>query len=52
MEQAYYILDELFIGGFLQESSKKEVLRVCTQQEDYMEESKEEGFTRSRTGTR
>jgi len=26
--QAYYILDELFIGGHLQESSKNEVLRV------------------------
>ncbi len=26
--QAYYILDELFIGGQLQESSKNEVLRV------------------------
>jgi hypothetical protein len=26
--QAYYILDELFIGGQLQETSKHEVLRV------------------------
>ncbi|RLN36627.1 hypothetical protein BBJ28_00020687 [Nothophytophthora sp. Chile5] len=51
-EQAYYILDELFIGGYQQESSKKEILRICTQQEDYMDESKEEGFSRPRTGTR
>ncbi|KAI9915282.1 hypothetical protein PsorP6_008621 [Peronosclerospora sorghi] len=50
--QAYYILDELFIGGYQLESSKKEVLRICTQQEDYMDESKEEGFVRPRTGTR
>jgi AP-1 complex subunit sigma 1/2 len=50
--QAYYILDELFIGGYQQESSKKEILRICTQQEDYMDESKEEGFSRPRTGTR
>lgn len=28
IEQAYYILDELFIGGQLQETSKNEVLRV------------------------
>ncbi|KAF1781623.1 AP complex, mu/sigma subunit [Phytophthora cactorum] len=49
--QAYYILDELFIGGYQQESSKKEILRICTQQEDYMDESKEEGFARPRTGT-
>ncbi|KAK1945338.1 AP-1 complex subunit sigma-2 [Phytophthora citrophthora] len=50
--KAYYILDELFIGGYQQESSKKEILRICTQQEDYMDESKEEGFARPRTGTR
>ncbi|KAF1781620.1 AP complex, mu/sigma subunit [Phytophthora cactorum] len=49
--KAYYILDELFIGGYQQESSKKEILRICTQQEDYMDESKEEGFARPRTGT-
>ncbi|TYZ51559.1 hypothetical protein PybrP1_004142, partial [[Pythium] brassicae (nom. inval.)] len=41
---AYYILDEMFIGGFQVESSKKEVLRISTAQEDYMDESKEEGF--------
>ncbi|KAF1323480.1 Coiled-coil domain-containing protein, partial [Globisporangium splendens] len=45
---AYYILDEMFIGGFQVESSKKEVLRICTAQEDYMDESKEEGFLQMR----
>ena len=43
VNQAYYILDELFIGGELQESSKKEVLRVCSQLDDLMEEKQEEG---------
>lgn len=42
----------MFIGGFQVESSKKEVLRICTAQEDYMDESKEEGFVRPRVGTR
>jgi hypothetical protein len=37
--KAYYILDELFIGGNLQETSKKEVLKVCAQQDDMMEET-------------
>ena len=41
--KAYYIVDELFIGGEFQESSKKEVLRVCAQQEEMMEEAREEG---------
>ncbi|CAM9726868.1 unnamed protein product [Discosporangium mesarthrocarpum] len=40
--KAYYILDELFIGGELQESSKKEVLRLCSQMDELMEEAKEE----------
>ncbi|ETV92762.1 hypothetical protein H310_12992 [Aphanomyces invadans] len=50
--KAYYILDELLIGGNLQEPSKKEILRVCQQQEDFMEESKEDLFVRPRTTTR
>ena len=41
--KAYYIVDELFIGGEFQECSKKEVLRVCAQQEELMEEGKEDG---------
>eukprot|EP00611_Tribonema_gayanum_P016503 TRINITY_DN2872_c0_g1_i1.p1 TRINITY_DN2872_c0_g1~~TRINITY_DN2872_c0_g1_i1.p1 ORF type:complete len:154 (-),score=49.23 TRINITY_DN2872_c0_g1_i1:93-554(-) len=44
--KAYYILDELFIGGELQESSKKEVLRVCGQIDDLMEEVRDDGSSR------
>ena len=32
--KAYYILDELLLGGELQETNKREVLRVCTAQDD------------------
>lgn len=35
--QAYFILDELLIAGEMQESSKKSVLRVISQQ-DTLEE--------------
>jgi len=42
--KAYYILDELLIAGELQETSKKAVLRVCTNQDALMDEEKgEEG---------
>lgn len=41
--KAYYILDELFIAGELEESSKKEVLSICAQMDEMMDESKEEG---------
>jgi AP-1 complex subunit sigma 1/2 len=47
--QAYYILDELFIGGHLQETSKKEVLKICAAQDDMMDEGngkKEDGKRR------
>uniref|UniRef100_A0A7S2XUT6 AP complex subunit sigma n=1 Tax=Fibrocapsa japonica TaxID=94617 RepID=A0A7S2XUT6_9STRA len=40
--KAYYILDELFIAGELQESGKREVLRICGQMDDMMEEGKED----------
>ncbi len=43
--QAYYILDELFINGELQESSKKEVLSVCAQMDEMMDDAKDEGTT-------
>lgn len=39
--QAYYILDEVLIGGYLQEVNKREILRICTTQDDMMEEAKE-----------
>ena len=72
--KAYYILDELFIAGELEESSKKEVwlsparplragdqtrlssrpqvLSVCAQMDEMMDESKEEGTpnTTKKTG--
>lgn len=41
--KAYYIVDELFIGGHLSEPSKKEVLRVCAAQDDLMDEAREKG---------
>eukprot|EP00968_Pinguiococcus_pyrenoidosus_P015890 scaffold1492_cov257-Pinguiococcus_pyrenoidosus.AAC.5 len=40
--KAYYILDELFIGGETQETSKREILRVCAQMDELMEEEKQE----------
>ena len=50
--KAYYILDELFIGGELQESSKKEVLRVCAQMDELMEEIREDGSNAQPTSRR
>lgn len=38
--KAYYVLDELMIGGHLAETSKKEVLRVCAAQDSLMDEVK------------
>lgn len=34
---------QLFIGGQLQESSKNEILRVCSQMDELMDEQKEDG---------
>lgn len=41
LSQAYYILDEVIIGGYLQEVNKREILRICATQDDMMEEPKE-----------
>ncbi len=41
LSQAYYILDEVLIGGYLQEVNKREILRICATQDDMMEEPKE-----------
>lgn len=38
--KAYYILDEILIGGELQETSKREVLRVAAAQDELMEEDR------------
>ena len=35
--KAYYVLDELLINGELQETSKREILRVAAEQDDLME---------------
>lgn len=36
--KAYYILDEILLGGRLLETSKREVLRVIAAQDDLLEE--------------
>lgn len=41
--KAYYILDELFIGGHLQETSKAEVLRIASSMDELMDSDKDEG---------
>ena len=43
--KAYYILDELLIGGELQETNKREILRVTAAQDDLSKEE-EGGVTR------
>lgn len=40
--KAYYIFDELFIGGELQETSKKQVLRLVSEQDQLMEDKKDQ----------
>ena len=37
--KAYYVLDEIFIGGQLQETSKRKILQMCAIQDEMMEES-------------
>mmetsp|Transcript_17248 Transcript_17248/g.19615 ORF Transcript_17248/g.19615 Transcript_17248/m.19615 type:complete len:156 (+) Transcript_17248:176-643(+) len=39
--KAYYILDEIFLGGEIEETSKREVLRVAAAQDELMQEEKE-----------
>lgn len=38
--KSYYLLDELFMAGELQETSKKAVLRVCSSMDGLVEEAK------------
>ncbi|CAD8046575.1 unnamed protein product [Paramecium primaurelia] len=40
--KAYYILDELLLGGFLQEPSKKIILKAITSQEALIEEGNDD----------
>ena len=42
IKQAYYIFDELFINGELQETSKKQVLRLIAEQDAMMEDKKDQ----------
>jgi len=39
--QAYYILDELLLAGYLQEANKREVLHVTAIQDELMDETKD-----------
>eukprot|EP01104_Vermistella_antarctica_P004460 TRINITY_DN14904_c0_g1_i1.p1 TRINITY_DN14904_c0_g1~~TRINITY_DN14904_c0_g1_i1.p1 ORF type:complete len:153 (+),score=30.01 TRINITY_DN14904_c0_g1_i1:116-574(+) len=39
--KAYFILDEVLIAGELQETSKKSILRICTQQDALMDNPQE-----------
>ena len=43
--QAYFILEEMIIGGFIMESSKKQALKMISQNDSLMDEAffKEEG---------
>lgn len=40
--QAYYLLDEVFIGGLVQETSKKEILKVCAAQDDLLDDASDD----------
>ncbi|KAG0184879.1 AP-1 adaptor complex sigma subunit Aps1 [Apophysomyces sp. BC1034] len=46
-QKAYFILDELLIAGELQETSKKSVLRVITQQDQFEDQEGNEPKTTS-----
>lgn len=41
--KAFYVLDEVLLGGELQESNKREVLRLCAAQDDLMVEDEAAG---------
>lgn len=48
--KAYYILDELLIGGYHQETSKREVLRITAQMDSLCEEEKAEELASASSG--
>ena len=48
--KAYFILDELFVGGYLCESSKREVLRVTQAQDEMMAEETKNASKRGSRG--
>ncbi|KAF0978080.1 hypothetical protein C9374_002909 [Naegleria lovaniensis] len=43
--KAYFILDEIFLGGELQETSRKTILKVISTQDQMMEQDFESQFT-------
>lgn len=43
--KAYYILDEMILGGYTVETSKSQIMRIITSQESQLEESKDEEKT-------
>lgn len=43
-EKAYFILDELILGGEVQESSRKAISRVIGSQDELQEETTPVGF--------
>ena len=49
--QAYFILEEIIIGGHLMEASKKQVLKMIQQNDTLMDEAffKDEGQTKNST---
>ncbi|KAL5476094.1 hypothetical protein EMCRGX_G026000 [Ephydatia muelleri] len=46
-EKAYYMLDELIVGGAIQESSKKNIVRAITAQDMLQEETESTKTTQS-----
>jgi AP-1 complex subunit sigma 1/2 len=44
-------MDELFIGGYLQETSKSEVLRICAAMDEMMDDSKDEDKVQGRANS-
>lgn len=48
--KAYYLLDELVMGGELQETNKKEVLDIMAQQEDSVVQEKTIGGKKATGG--
>ena len=48
--KAYFIVDEIFMSGELQETNKKEVLDIMAQQEESVINEKSVGGKRATTG--
>eukprot|EP01016_Furgasonia_blochmanni_P038107 TRINITY_DN4570_c0_g1_i1.p2 TRINITY_DN4570_c0_g1~~TRINITY_DN4570_c0_g1_i1.p2 ORF type:complete len:156 (+),score=41.58 TRINITY_DN4570_c0_g1_i1:68-535(+) len=46
--KAYYILDEILLGGHLQETSKKAILKAVSAQEALIDDNPEEGNDKSK----